>query len=92
MKYIRNTLKRLSNNCYNQRPICYNPNTFAGLVGKVRKKLSRSRKEGRVEKKNALSAPAGPGARTRDLPSAARRGSPAARQGGCLDKQAFPCL
>ena len=22
----------------------------------------------------------------------ARRGSPAARHGGCLDKQAFPCL
>ena len=35
--------------------------------------------------------PAGPGAWTRDLPRA-RRGSLAARQGGCLDKQAFPCL
>ena len=30
-------------------------------------------------------------ARTRDL-LRARRGSPAARHGGCLDKQAFPCL
>ena len=29
----------------------FNPNTFAGLVGKVRKKLSRRRKEGRVEEK-----------------------------------------
>ena len=72
-----------------------NPNLttgFTGLVGKVRKKtISRRRKEGRVEKKSARSAPAGPGARTRDLPRA-RRGSPAARHGGCLDKQAFPCL
>ena len=42
------------------------------------------------EKKRAQRA-RGPGARTRDLPRA-RRGSPAARQGGCLDKQAFPCL
>ena len=69
-----------------------NPNLttgFTGLVGKVRKK--RRRKEGRVEKKSARSTPAGPGARTRDLPRA-RRGSPAARHGGCLDKQAFPCL
>ena len=41
---------------------------------------SLRRKEGRVEKK-ARAAPAGPGARTRDLPRA-RRGSPAARQGG----------
>ena len=71
---------------------CDNPNTFVGLVGKVRKKtISRRGKEGRVEKKSARSAPAGPGARTRDLPRA-RRGSPAARHGGCLDKQAFPCL
>ena len=69
-----------------------NPNTFAGLLGKVRKKtISRRRKEGRVEKKSERSAPAGPGARTRHLPRA-RRGSPAARQGGRLDKQAFPCL
>ena len=31
-----------------------NPNTFTGLVGKVRKKtISRRRKEGRVEKKRA---------------------------------------
>ena len=39
------------------------------------------RKEGRVEEKIARSAPAGPGARTGDLPRA-RLGSPAARQGG----------
>ena len=71
-------------------PVVYNnPNTFAGLVGKVRKKLSPE--GGRVEKKSVCSASTGPGARTRDLPRA-RRGSPAARQGGCLDKQAFPCL
>ena len=69
-----------------------NPNLTTGLVGKVRKKtISRRRKEGRVEKKSARGAPAGPGARTRDL-SRARRGSLAARHGGCLDKQAFPCL
>ena len=41
--------------------------------------------------KSARSAPAGPGPRTRDL-LRARRGSGAAGQGGCLDKQAFPCL
>ena len=68
-----------------------NPNTFAGLVGKVRKNYL-PKEEGREGgEKNARSAPAGPGARTRHLPRA-RRGSPAARQGGCLDKQAFPCL
>ena len=55
----------------------------------AKKTISRRRKEGRVEKKSVHSAPAGPGARTRDLPRA-RRGSPAARHGGCLDKQAFP--
>ena len=72
--------------------VIINPNTFAGLVGKVqKKKFSQRRKEGRVEKKSARSAPMGTRARTRDLPRA-RRGSPAARQGGCLDKQAFPCL
>ena len=41
--------------------------------------------------KSACSAPAGAGARTQDLPRA-RRGSPAARHGGCLDKQPFPCV
>ena len=68
----------------------FNPNTFVGLVGKVRIKLSPEggrkggwRKSGRAR--------AGPGARTRD-PLRARRGSGAARQGGCLYKQAFPCL
>ena len=66
------------------------PNTFVGLVGKVRKNYL-PKEEGRVEKKSVCSMPAGPGARTRDL-SHARRGSGAARQGGCLDKQAFPCL
>ena len=68
------------------------PNTYAGLVGKVKKKtICRRRKEGRVEKNSVCSAPAGPGARTRDL-LRARRGSPTAPQGGCSDKQAFPCL
>ena len=73
------------------KPVVYNnPNTFAGLVGKVRKNLPKE--EGREGgEKSARSAPAGPGARTWDL-SRARRGSPAARQRGCLDKQAFPCL
>ena len=70
---------------------CYNPNTFAGLVGKVRKNYL-PKEEGREGgEKSARSAPAGPGSRTWDLPRA-RRGSPAARQGGCLDKQAFPYL
>ena len=76
----------------------YNPNTFAkdpcfcGVSGEGAKKtISQRRKEGRVEKKSTRSVPAGPGAWTRDLPRA-RRGSPAARQGGCSDKQAFPCL
>ena len=71
--------------------LSFNPNTFAGLVGKVRKNYL-PKEEGREGgEKSAHSAPAGPGPRTRDLPRA-RRGSPAARQGGCLDKQAFPCL
>ena len=38
-----------------------------------------------------IKLPAGPGARTRDLPRAGR-GSGAARQGGSSDKQDFPCL
>ena len=39
-----------------------NPKIFAGLVGKVQKKhISGRRKEGRVEKKSARSAPAAPG-------------------------------
>ena len=73
----------------------FNPNLttgFTGLVGKVRKKLSpEGGRKGGWRKKSARSAPAGPGARTRNLPRA-RRGSPAARHGGCLDKPAFPCL
>ena len=63
-----------------------NPNTFAGLVGKVQKEEGREGGE-----KSTRSVPAGAGARTWDLPRA-RRGSPAARHGGCLDKPAFPCL
>ena len=40
--------------------LSFNPNTFAGLVGKVRKKtISGRRKEGRVEKKSTH--PPGPG-------------------------------
>ena len=62
-----------------------NSNTFAGLVGKVRR-----RKEGRVEKKRAQRVRRTQGSNP-GLPRA-RRVSPAARQGGCLDKQAFPCL
>ena len=65
-------------------PVVYNnPNTFAGVGGEGAKKLSPEGSEG--GEKSARSAPAGPGARTWDLPRA-RRGSPAARQGGCLDK------
>ena len=53
---------------------------------------NKTKEEGREgEEKSARSAPTGPGAQTRDLPRARRR-SPAARHGGCLDKQAFPCL
>ena len=66
-----------------------NPNTFAGLVGKVQKNYL-PKEEGREDgEKSARSAPAMPW--TRDLPHA-RRGSPAARHGGCLDKQALPYL
>ena len=69
-----------------------NPNTFAGLVGKVRKKLSpEGGRKGGWRKKRAQRVTARPGAQTRDL-LRARRGSPFARQVGCLDKQAFPCL
>ena len=58
-----------------------NPNTFVGLVGKVRKKLfPEGGRKGRWRKKRAQRA-----CRARDLPRA-RRGSPAARHGGCLDK------
>ena len=55
-----------------------NPNTFVGLVGKVQKKNYLPKEEGREG--GEKSAPAGPGARTRDLPRA-RRGSPAAATG-----------
>ena len=62
-----------------------------GWWGRCKKTYLR-KKEGREGgEKSTRSVPAGPGARTRDLPRA-RRGSPAARQGGCLGKQAFPCL
>ena len=58
-------------------------------MGKVRKNYL-PKEEGREggEKKHVQRARR---AETQDLPRA-RRGSPAARQGGCLDKQAFPCL
>ena len=67
----------------------FNPN-LTGLVGKVRRNYL-PKEEGRVEKNSVCRAPTGPRARTRDL-LRARRGSPAARHGSCLDKQAFPCL
>ena len=38
-----------------------NPNTFAGLVGKVQKTISPRRKEGRVEKKVHAAHSLGPG-------------------------------
>ena len=55
--------------------------TFAGLVGKVQKNYL-PKEEGREGgEKSTCSVPAGPGARTRDLPRA-RRGFPVARQEG----------
>ena len=69
----------------------FNPNTTVGLVGKVQKNYL-PKEEGREGgEKRARSALTGTGAQTRDLPRA-RPGSPAAGHGGCLDKQAFPCL
>ena len=53
---------------------CNNPNTFVGLVGKVRIKLSPEGGRKGGWRKKARSAPAGSGARTRDL-QRARRGS-----------------
>ena len=65
----------------------FNPNTFTGEVGKVRKK-----EEGRVEKKACAMHPRGPGIEpTRDL-LRARRGFPAARHGSRSDKRTFPWL
>ena len=60
-----------------------------GVGGEGAKKGGRRGREG--GEKSVHSAPAGTGARTLDL-SRARRGSPPARHGGCLDKDAFPCL
>ena len=69
----------------------FNPNTFAGLVVKVQKNYL-PKEEGREGgEKSVCGAPVGAGAQTQDLPRA-RRGSPAAHQGGCLDKQVLPCL
>ena len=62
-----------------------------GWWGRCEKNYLRKEEGREGGEKSARSAPAGPGARTRDLPRA-RRGSPAARHGGCLDKQACPCL
>ena len=73
---------------------CNNPNTFAGLVGKVRETtISRRRKEGRVEKKARAARPWGPGFEPGTCgvlgegPQLHVEGG-----GGCLDKQAFPCI
>ena len=57
-----------------------NPNTFT--------RVEEGREGG---EKNVRSTSAGAGARTRDFPHA-RRGSPAACHGSCLDKPAFPWL
>ena len=62
-----------------------------GWWGRCEKNYLPKEKGREGGEKNACSVPGGPGARTRDLPRAGR-GSPAARQGGCLDKQAFQCL
>ena len=53
-----------------------------GWWGRCEKNYLRKEEGREGGEKSARSAPAGPGARTRDLPRA-RRGSPAARQGGC---------
>ena len=74
---------------------CVNPNLttgFTGLVGKVRKKLSPEggRKGGRRKKARAARPP-GPGLE----PGTCRllgEGHQLHAPGGCLDKQAFPCL
>ena len=60
-----------------------------GVVGKVQKNLPEEEREG--GEKSVHSAPAGATARTQDL-LRARQGSPAARLGSCLDKQAFQWL
>ena len=63
-----------------------------GWWGRCEKKLSpEGGKKGRWIKKSARSEHAWAKARTWDLPRV-RRGAPAARHGGCLDKQDFPCL
>ena len=45
-----------------------------------------------MEKKGRAARPPGPGLEPGTSLPRARRGSGTARQGGCLDKQAFPCL
>ena len=72
-------------------PLILTLTLLRGWWGRCEKNYLRKEEGREGGEKSARSAAAGPGARTRDLPRA-RRGSPAARQGGCLDKQAFPCL
>ena len=73
------------------KELCLTLKLLRGWWGRCKKNYL-PKEEGREGgEKSTHSAPAGPGARTRDLPCA-RQGSPAARQGGCLDKQAFPYL
>ena len=62
-----------------------------GFVGKVQKNFLPKEEGRKGGEKSLRSALVAGGTRTRDL-QRARRGSPAARIGGCLDKQAFPCL
>ena len=61
-QYLMRSVKTLSHvaNCKIKFWSHFNPNTFAGLVGKVRKKISRRMKERRVEKKTRAARPPGP--------------------------------
>ena len=59
--------------------------------GRCEKNYLPKEEEREGGEKSVRSVPEGAGARTWDLPRA-RQESPAAHHGGCLDKQAFPCL
>ena len=71
---------------YVSQSIMLNPNTFAGLV-----RRRKDRREG-GEKKRAQCTRRTRGSNPGPAACYSRRGSPAACQGGCFDKQAFPCI
>ena len=72
--------------------LLHNPNTFAGLVGKVRKNYLP--KEGGREggEKTRAARPPGPGLEPGTCPVPGEGPGPSCTPGDCLDKQAFPCL